>query len=97
LYKELRGNEIKPPNELSSAVLLNFNMDGNSILSQSPMLCFDAQTYLGSANEYNNGDLNPDVGGAFTAISSQYPSFVSERRVPHRFGIIRYCHQYNPA
>ena len=33
--------------------------------------CFGAQTYLGSVNEYDSGILNPDVGGASVAISSQ--------------------------
>jgi hypothetical protein len=85
---------MEPANELGSASPLNRDMNGNSIPSQSPMLCFDAQTQLGSANEYNNGDLDPDVGGAFTAISSPYPLFFSSGRVPHYLAIIRYCHQY---
>jgi hypothetical protein len=33
--------------------------------------CVDAQTFLGSSNEYENGKLNADVGGAFITVSSK--------------------------
>ena len=36
--------------------------------------CFNAQTFLGSANEYNNGELNSDIGGACVAIASTFYS-----------------------
>jgi hypothetical protein len=53
-------------------------MAHNATLPQSVATCFDAQTYL-AAEEYENGSLNPDVGGACTAIASSYQSCLFEQ------------------
>lgn len=53
-------------------------MAHNTTLPQSVATCFDAQTYL-AAKEYENGSLNPDLGGACTAIASSYPSCFSRK------------------
>jgi hypothetical protein len=33
--------------------------------------CFNAQTFLGSSNEYDNRQFNADIGGACVAIASK--------------------------
>ena len=58
---------------------------------QSIKNCFDAQTSRGRFDEYNNGDLNPDIGGALVALASMFHFSLCHSLILILILMNRYC------